>query len=207
MSDADRPFWPMEIYDVRGHVGTLSFYAEYPQVPALTDQFVGENAGSPFLLSTNLVDHGWMPNGLEIAVRSYEPHFVKRANVLRVLGVLEETGEKVSITQPWGEVTWAVYRIAGPYLKPGVAEAWAEHLTQLEPEEAPAERDLSVENLKRLTDIYLVRYRTRLSWPNAVHSELKQLIHLWEGIAKVGYEWAKLTPGQKQEVVESVDDE
>jgi len=198
--------FPLEIYDVRGHVGTLSFYTQDPTVPALADQSVGEHEGVPFLISTNLRDYGWFPKGLEIAVKSYEPHFVKRVNALRVLGVLEETGEKVEVPRPWGKVTWTVYRIAGDALKPGVAEAWQAHLDQLESIEG-GERDLSAENLKRLTDLYLVRYKTRLNWPNAVHSELNHLIRLWEGVAMVGYEWAKLTPAQKQEVMESIDDE
>lgn len=198
--------FPMEIYDTRGHVGTLSFYPTDPQVPALYDNLLPDTAFG-LHISVNLTEHGWTPNGLEIAVKLYEEHFPRRAQGLCHLSVLEKTEEIVTVMFPHGPLSWQIYRIKGDALKPGVAEAWQAHLDQLEPEEAPAERDLSIENLKRLTDFYLVRYHTRLNWPNAIHSELKQLIHLWEGIAKVGYEWAKLSKEQKQEVMESIDDE
>jgi hypothetical protein len=69
--------------------------------------------------------------------------------------------------------------------------------------------DLSKENIKRLTDIHLLRYRTMLEAAacGATHlrvDELQHYLEIWKVIALADYDWGKLERKHQQEIYDAI---
>lgn len=193
---------PVEAFDTRGYIGTLTFYPTCPATPAL--HLVTPTNAAGFVLSTNLEEHGWYANGrLRIAVKQYEPSYVKAAESLVALGVLRATGETKEGPHGPG---WTMYDLVEHELKSAAVLAWTAHTADLTAEaQAEAEPrgdapDHSPENLRRLTQKHLRRYEDRRSWGNANHAELSRLIAVWLSVEAENYAYDNLSDEAKVEI-------
>lgn len=196
---------PVECFDVRGYVGFLTAYVSDPELPALLVQKVDDiTRPEPFPLSVNLVEHGWRADGLEIAVKDYEPWYARVALMLVAHDVLVPTGK---IVEGPFDSRWTVYKLVEDKLKPEAIEAWKAWLAEIRGGDRPEGMDLSPENLKRLAQAYIARYEKRLTWPNAIPGELRSLIALWREVEKKGGDWDQISRQARQEVVEAIEDE
>ena len=196
--------FPMEAFDVRGVVGTLTYYPSDPTVPALMiERCDNRNGDAPHPLSVNLSEYGWYPDGLQIAVKEYEPWALKEAQYLVNLGVLER-GERVKGQFDSG---WRVYRILPEHLKAGVADAWAAHVASIngEPIVRP-DLDTSPEKLRSLTAFYLRRYEERMHLSNARPAELRQLISLWLEVEAKDCVFTNCSPAAQREIIDALED-
>lgn len=192
---------PVEAFDIRGYVGYLSAYITDPTFPALLVQQVGRDP-EPWPLSVNLVEHGWEPSGLEIAVKEYEPGHLKVANCLHVNEIFGEC--KKTIPGPHGP-GWRIYPLVRESLKPTALAAWDAWMASRVA--APEGLDVSPENLQRVTAQMTKTYENRLTWPNARPGELRHLLSVWADVARNHYQWARLTDEARQEIVETLEDE
>ena len=198
---------PVEAFDTRGYVGTLTYYPTCPRCPALLVNHVSLG-GEYVTLSTNLEEYGWYADGLQIAVKQYESAYLKTANALVALGILKPTSQ--AIPGPFRKDAWRVYDLVPEALKPGVAEAWTEHLADLAT--APAEAippktdapDHSPENLRRLTRIHIKRYEDRRGWGNANPAELSRLVAVWMGVEAENYVYENLSDEAKAEISDAI---